>query len=126
MVRCIETSRDTEIFEAYWEQIGVERGRDSDDPVTMAGLNRKLPEVQRLQVAGLMSLCLFFFFFNSLATELFNTGREVSESDHLYHMSVEAFHDQQLKGKRSEGTHRGGFSLHTASVCLLPRGPGRS
>lgn len=76
MVRCIETSRDTEIFEAYWEQIGVERGRDSDDPVTMAGLNRKLPEVQRLQVAGLMSLCLFFFFLTPLLLSYLTQGEK--------------------------------------------------
>lgn len=91
--------------------------RVSGDPVTQAGLDRKLPEVQRLQDS---QTCLLHL----LSSVLFNTGREVCESDHLHQASGEAFHDQQLKGK-AEGTHTGSFSLHP-SVCPLPRVPERS
>lgn len=90
----------------------------SGDPVTQAGLDRKLPEVQRLQDS---QACLL----HVLSSVLFNTGRDVCESDHLHRASGEAFHDQQLKGKLAEGTHTGSFSLYP-SVCPLPRVPERN
>lgn len=51
-----------------------------------------------------------------LSTLLFNTGREVPESDHLNHASMEAFRDQQSKGKLAECTER--QLLSTYSFCL--------
>lgn len=61
--------------------------RASGGSVTLAGLDRKLPEVQRLQGSGAS------VFFHPLSTELFSAGREFHESDPLHHAPMEAFCD---------------------------------